>query len=129
MSDQALSHCTFSLTSPLYIPTTNTTSSTKIATNARIITALRNAEERAPTRIAPTPAAQHTVCRDACKEDCGNARGSPSVSQEIRPEPPGSCGQDHQRVDEEFSLEKKPNRTKLIALSRTISEVAGLVAV
>src|SRR5271156_4353598 len=45
MSDQALSHCTFSRTSPLYIPMTNTTSSTKMATNARIIEVLRNANK------------------------------------------------------------------------------------
>src|SRR5580693_6802774 len=78
MSDHALSHCTFSRTSPLYIPMTNTTSSTKMATNARIITALRNADERARMQIAPKPAAQHTVCCDACKEARANANASMS---------------------------------------------------
>src|SRR5271155_4701525 len=72
ISDQALSHCTFNRTSPLYIPMTNTTSSTTMATNARIITALREADKpaRAQMPSAPTPAAQHTACLDACKEHC-----------------------------------------------------------
>src|SRR5271167_5210753 len=78
MSDQALSHCTFRRTSPLYIPMTNTASSTTMASNARIITALRNADERAQTPAVPMPAAQHTVCAHRCKEDSANANASMS---------------------------------------------------